>query len=186
MLAEVLLQTLKFTLLAVGYLIIASIPLTEGEYPVVDVGSAEKSATMSSVAATPAAATVTAAAHVPDAIAEVPSVAVPFAIVDDPLPAGPVGPAGPVAPCAPGALMSQEVTPLALITTTWHPFAGLTQAGIVPFAVCPFRVTPFVVTLIVNGWLVLFWMPIMQPLIGEVSVNVNAEDPVKVPIQLGQ
>jgi hypothetical protein len=52
--------------------------------------------------------------------------------------------------------MSHEVVPFALMTTIWHPFAGVAHAGIVPFDVCPFRITPLVAALIVSGWLVLF------------------------------
>ncbi len=80
-----LLQTLKFTLLLVGYLMIVSIPLVDGEYPVDEVGSALKSAIMLSVVATPVAEVVTAEAHAPDEIEPVPSAEVPLAIVVVPL-----------------------------------------------------------------------------------------------------
>lgn len=56
-------------------------PVVPGAYPVVDVGSALKSASMLSVVAMPEPATVTTAAQAPEAIAVVPSVAVPFATV---------------------------------------------------------------------------------------------------------
>jgi hypothetical protein len=67
--------------LAVGYFIIVSIPFALGEYPVVLVGSALKSAMMSSVAATPDAETVTTEAHVAEDIEPVPRTAVPLAMV---------------------------------------------------------------------------------------------------------
>jgi hypothetical protein len=80
--AIVLLQTLKFTLFVVGYLMIESI--APGMYPVVAVGSALKSAMMLSVVATPVAATVTTVAQALEAIALVPIVAVPLAMVNVP------------------------------------------------------------------------------------------------------
>jgi len=77
----VLFTTMKFTPPAVGNLIIVSIPLALGAYPVTAVGSALKSAIKVSVVKTPVADTVTVAAAAPDAISVVPSVAVPDAIV---------------------------------------------------------------------------------------------------------
>ena len=58
-----MLHTLKFTLFAVGYLIIVSIPFALGEYPVVEVGSALKSDMILSVVAVPVAVVVTTVAH---------------------------------------------------------------------------------------------------------------------------
>ena len=77
----VLFTTMKFTPPAVGNLIIVSIPLALGAYPVTAVGSALKSAIKVSVVKTPLADTVTVVAAAPDAINVVPSVAVPDAIV---------------------------------------------------------------------------------------------------------
>ena len=77
----VLLQTLKLTLFAVGYLMIVNIPDVLGVYPVTAVGSALKSAAMMSVVAVPVAEVVTTVAQVPEEIAPVPRAEVPLAIV---------------------------------------------------------------------------------------------------------
>ena len=73
----VLLQTLKFTLLAVGYGMIVSIPVEAGVYPVTPVGSLLKLACTVFVVTTPVADTVTTVAHAPEEIADVPMAAVP-------------------------------------------------------------------------------------------------------------
>jgi len=77
----VLLQTLKFTLLVVGYLMMVSTPFALGIYPVTPVGSELKSAMMVSVAAVPVADVVTTLAQVPEEMAPVPSAEVPLAMV---------------------------------------------------------------------------------------------------------
>jgi hypothetical protein len=78
---ELLLQTLKFTLLADGYAMMESIPFVEGKNPFVLVGSPLNPAVTTSVGATPGAETATAAAQVPEAILDVPSATVPLAAV---------------------------------------------------------------------------------------------------------
>lgn len=60
---------------------IVSIPLALGWYPVVEVGSALKSAMMLSVVAVPVAEVVTTVAQAPEPIALVPRADVPLAIV---------------------------------------------------------------------------------------------------------
>jgi len=80
-LAVVLLQTLKFTLFAVGYAIIVSIPAVAGMYPVTAVGSPLKLAETTSVVAVPVAVVVTTVAQAADAMAELPIAEVPLAIV---------------------------------------------------------------------------------------------------------
>lgn len=77
----VLLQTLKFTLLADGYGTIVNIPLVLGAYPVTPVGSPLKPAMMTSVVAVLVAEVVTTVAQVPDEMALVPRADVPDAIV---------------------------------------------------------------------------------------------------------
>jgi hypothetical protein len=81
MLAEVLLQTLKLTLFALGYEMIVSIPAVAGMYPVTAVGSPLNEASTTSVVAVLVAAVVTAVAQAADAMALVPSADVPLAIV---------------------------------------------------------------------------------------------------------
>jgi len=80
--AVVLLQTLKFTLLEVGYTMTESIPLVDGMYPVTPVGSPLKEARTASVESALVAVAVTALAHEPELIELVPSAVEPLAMVD--------------------------------------------------------------------------------------------------------
>lgn len=77
----VLLQTLMSASFDTGYLTMVSIPEELGLYPVVDVGSALKSARKSSVVRRPEAEPETTVAQAPEAISEVPSDTVPLATV---------------------------------------------------------------------------------------------------------
>lgn len=73
------LQTLKFTLLVVGYGYIESPPDVDGAYPVTAVMSAFGVNWITSVVAVPVAETVTTVAHAAEEIADVPRAAVPLA-----------------------------------------------------------------------------------------------------------
>ena len=74
-------HTLKLTFPEVMYLIMVNIPDADGEYPVVPLGSALKSAERLSVVNAPVAVVVTTVAQVADEMAEVPRADVPLATV---------------------------------------------------------------------------------------------------------
>ena len=81
MLALVLLHTLKFTVSAVGYGIIVSIPVVSGTYPVTAVGSALKLTIIASVLNVPVAVPVWAVVQAALDIAPVARAFAPLAIV---------------------------------------------------------------------------------------------------------
>ncbi len=108
----VLLQTLKFAVLVVGYAMMVSIPLVEGEYPVTAVGSALKVQFSVFVLAIPVCALVTTVAHAPDEIALVPRETVPLKPAPPPPPGHPVPPTKQKPPVPSAAFARAVATPV--------------------------------------------------------------------------